>query len=116
MILNRSLRVVLALVLAFFIVSCAATPKQKQFMTLDTFNSMYKEYLDIYDTQPPSIQAEWKAKVDPYWKEASLAMNAYMAITDPDSTEGQRKLAIYKAVRNQALNLLLTYGVEIREE
>lgn len=114
--MRQKLRWIVVLLCIFVVVACAATPKQKQLLTLETFNGLYKQYLDEYDRQTPEIRAEWKADIDPYWKEASTAMDAYLAITDPKSTEAQKKLAIYNAAKNQALKLLLTYGVEIKEE
>ena len=104
------------LVALLLLVACATTPKQKQLLTLETFNSVYEQYLDIYDTQTDATKAEWKVKVDPYWKNASAAIDAYMAIADPSSTDAQKKLAIYTAAKNQALKLLMTYGVEIKED
>lgn len=112
----RKLRWVAVLLCIFLVGACSATPKQKQLLTLETFNGVFKQYLDVYDRQPESIQQEWKKDIDPYWAEASLAMNAYMAISDPTSSDAQKKLAIYNAAKNQALKLLLTYGVEIKEE
>ena len=104
------------LLLIILLVACAATPKQKQLLTLEAFNGVYVQYLDEYDRQPPSVQADWHKKIDPYWAEASKAIDAYLTITDPASTEAQTKLAIYNAAKNQALKLLLTYGTEIKEE
>jgi len=112
---RQEVLVIVGLMLGIFM-ACAMTPMQKQLMTLDTFNGIYRQYLDEYDRQPASVKENWKEQIDPYWKEASLAMNAYMAVSDPDSTEAQKKLAIYSAAKNQALKLLLKYGVEIKED
>lgn len=112
---RQEVLVIVALMLGI-LMACAMTPMQKQLMTLQTFNGIYTQYLDEYDIQPPSVQSNWKEQIDPYWKEASLAMNAYMAISNPESTEAQTKLAIYLAAKNQALKLLLKYGVEIKED
>ena len=100
----------------FFIIACASTPTQKRLMTVSTFNSIYKQYLDEYDKQPVTIQEKWKVEIDPYFAEASLAMDAYLAITDPTSTDAVKQLAIYKAAKDQAIRLLFTYGIKIKEE
>lgn len=113
---RRLFIIVVAVLLCVVFVACASTPKQKQLLSIETFNGLYKQYLDEYDRQPDEIRAEWKVKIDPYWREASLAIDAYLAITDPASTEAQKKMAIYNAAKNQALRLLMTYGIEIKEE
>ena len=105
---------VLFVVLLLF--ACAGTPTQQRLMTADTFNSMYKQYLDSYDMQSVTIQQEWKVKIDPYWAEASAAMDSYLTITDPSSTDAQRQLEIYKLAKDQAIRLVFTYGITIKEE
>lgn len=106
----------LMIVLCLFLLACATTPKQKQLLTIETFNGIYKQYLDVYDRQPENIKAEWKKDIDPYWQEASTAIDAYMAISDPASTEAQKKIAIYNAAKNHAIKLLLKYGIKIKED
>ena len=106
---------VIAVVLAF-VIGCASTPKQKSLLTIETFNGIYKQYLDEYDRQSDDVQKKWKEQIDPYWKEASQAIGAYLKITDPNSSEAQKKIALYNVARNHAVRLLLTYGIEIKEE
>ena len=113
--LNLKLSLI-ALLSIFIIASCATTPKQSQLLTIETFNGMYKQYLDEYDKQPEEIQDKWKREVDPYWAEASQAISEYLKVSNPDSTEAEKKLAIYSAAKNHALKLLIKYGVEIKEE
>lgn len=115
--LRHSIIETLALVLALFIVfACATTPKQKQLMTIETFNSMYKQYLDEYDKQTPEVQAKLKANVDPLWATASDAIKVYAKIKDPTSITAVEKSNIYTTALNDALKLLITYGIEIKEE
>jgi len=113
---RRAVKVLIAIFAMVLVLSCAMTPKQKQLMTFETFNSVYKQYLDAYDRQDDATKAKWKAEIDPYWKDASAAVDAYMAFSDPTTTDAQAKLAIYNAAKKEALRLLLTYGVEIKEE
>ncbi len=103
-------------VMLLLICSCATTPKQKQVLALDTFNGLYEQYLDEYDRQPEAIQAKWRDDIDPYWAEASLAIDSYVKLTNPDTPEGERKMKLYEVARDHALRLLITYGVEIKEE
>lgn len=112
----RKFRWVMVVLCVFLVTACASTPKQKQLLTIETFNGIYKQYLDEYDRQTPEVKAEWKKDIDPYWKEASKAMDAYLAFTDPSSTDAQKQVTLYNAAKNQALKLLLKYGVEIKEE
>lgn len=115
--LRHSLVETLALVLALFIVfACATTPKQKQLLAIDTFNGLYKKYLDIYDQQTPKIQAEWRDKIDPEWKAASDAIKEYASIKNPISVTAQEKASIYTTALSTATKLLLKYGVDIKEE
>jgi len=113
---HLNLKLLVIALLSIFIVSCATTPKQSQLLTIETFNGMYKQYLDEYDKQPEETQIKWKVEVDPYWAEASQAITEYLKISDPSSTEAEKKLAIYSAAKNHALKLLIKYGVEIKEE
>jgi len=106
--------VILALV--FIIISCAGTPVQRRLEVADTFNSIYEQYLDAYDRQSVTIQQKWKVEIDPLFAEASAAMGAYLAVTDPSSSEADRHLAFYTAAKDQAVRLLLTYGIKIRED
>jgi len=111
----------IGIILALFFVvgmvaGCAGTPTQNRLMAADTFNSIYKQYLDSYDRQPVTIQQKWKVEIDPYFAEASLAMGAYMAITDPLNSDAQKQLAIYEASKDHAIRLLFTYGITIKEE
>lgn len=92
------------------------TVKQRQLSTLDNFNFAYSQYLNLYDKQTPAVKAEWKANIDPYWKEASKAIDAYMIFTDPNSTEAQNKLMVYETAIRTAKDLLLKYGVTIKEK
>jgi len=99
-----------------FTIACAGTPTQNRLMTADTFNSIYEQYLDAFDRQSGTTQQKWMVEIDPLFAEASAAMGAYMAITDPSSSNAANQLAIYEAARDQAVRLLLTYGIEIKEE
>lgn len=112
----RKTRWIAVLLCVILVMACSATPKQKQLLALETYNGLFVQYLDTYDKQTPEVKAEWHRDIDPYWHEASKAMDAYLAISDPSSTEAQKKLAIYNAAKGQALRLLLTYGIEIKEE
>jgi len=118
--MKRKLKFAGIILALFFVVGmvagCAGTPIQNRLMTASTFNSVYKQYLDSYDRQPVTIQQKWKVEIDPYFAEASAAMGAYIAITDPLSSDAQKQLAIYEASKNQAVRLLFTYGVKIKEE
>jgi hypothetical protein len=113
----KKLSLIPAIIVIFALISCGGmTPKQQQLTTLGTFNGIYKQYLDEYDLQSSTVQAEWKADIDPVWKEASRAMDEYLAITDPNSTEAQQKLALYTAIKDHALALLFKYGITIKEK
>lgn len=107
------LLVVLSLIL---VSSCATTPVRNQLLTLDTFNNIYEQYLNAYDQQMPEVKAKWKAEIDPYWLDASVAIDAYVAFTDPTTPDAQKKLALYKAAKDQAVKLLFKYGIEIKEK
>ncbi len=115
MLRKSNLNWVLVLV-CLFLVSCSSTPKQKQLLTVETFNSVFKQYLDAYDRQPDSVKAKWKEDIDPHWKTASEAVGIYADMADPTTIEAKDKLAIYEAAKTTAIKLLLTYGVEIKEE
>lgn len=114
--MKRNFKYISVFFVLLMFVACAGTAIQNRLMTADTFNSIYKQYLDAYDRQPVTIQQEWKVKVDPLFAEASLAMGAYLAITDPSSSEATKKLEMYKAAKDQAVRLLFTYGITIKEE
>lgn len=102
--------------IAALLVSCAGTPTQNRLMLSDSFNSIYEQYLDAYDRQSGTIQQKWMVEIDPLFAEASAAMGAYMRITDPLSTDAQKQLALYTAAKDQAVRVLLTYGIKIKEE
>lgn len=114
--LRHDLAMIFAMLLAIIALSCATTPKQKQLMTIDSFNSVYERYLNTYDQQNPVVQAEWKEKVDPLFKTASDAVKAYAKIKDPTSLTAQEKSEVYTQALNKAFEILLTYGVDIKEE
>jgi len=115
--LRREIKETLIFVLLLFIVfACGTTPKQKQLMAIDTFNSMYKQYLDNYDRQSPEMQAQLKEVVDPLWKTASDAIKVYAKIQDPTSPTAVEQASIYTTALNSALSLLVQYGIEIKEE
>jgi hypothetical protein len=118
--MSRKLKFI-GIILALFLVigmvaGCAGTPTQNRLMTADTFNSIYEQYLDSYDRQSGTTQQKWKVEIDPLFAEASAAMGAYTAITDPSSSDAQKQLEIYKAAKDQAVRLLFTYGIKIKEE
>ena len=109
--------IILALCLVIgMMAGCAGTPIQNRLMASDTFNSIYEQYLNAYDRQSGTTQQKWKVDIDPLFAEASAAMGAYMAITDPSSSDATKQLEIYKAAKDQAVRLLFTYGIEIKEE
>ena len=114
--LRHDLLMIAVMILAIVAFSCATTPKQKQLMSIETFNGLYKQYLDEYDRQPLDIQAKWKADIDPLWATASDAIKSYAKIKDPTSLTAVEKSEAYTTALNQALKILLTYGVEIKEE
>ena len=66
---------------------CATTPKQKQLITIESFNSIYKQYLDEYDAQPISVRQRWKKNVDPYWETASDAIKLYIESRNINSAD-----------------------------
>ena len=109
--------IILALCLVIgMMAGCAGTPIQNRLMASDTFNSIYEQYLNAYDRQSGTTQQKWKVDIDPLFAEASAAMGAYMAITDPSSSDATKQLEIYKAAKDQAVRLLFTYSIEIKEE
>ena len=111
-----SSKIVLLVICFILMLGCATTPKQKQLLTIDSFNDIYKQYLDAYDLQPPTVKAKWKEDIDPLFKTASDAIKAYAKISDPTSLEAKDKSAIYVKAINTAKTLLITYGVTIKEE
>ena len=102
--------------IAIVALSCATTPKQKQLMAIDTFNSMYKQYLDQYDRQSDEMKTQLKETVDPLWKSASDAIKVYAKIKDPTSITAVEQASIYTTALNNALQILIQYGIEIKEE
>lgn len=114
--MKRKLKnVFVILVTVIVLIGCGLTVKQRQLSTIDTFNMAYKQYLDLYDKQTPEIQKEWKDNIDEYWRTASKAIDAYFAFSNPNSDEAQKKLIIYETSFKTAKDLLLKYGVTIKE-
>ena len=107
--------------LALAFASCAMfsgrtlTPKQEYIEALTLFNSVYRTYLDQYDLASPTVQAQWKAKIDPVMKKASRALNVWrMALVQgEDATVSEWE---FRNLKNEALALLFEYGILKIEE
>jgi len=97
---------ILMVLLIFFLSACAgmtakkdASPSEKYLATLTEFNEIWEDYLDQYDLQTPAVKADWKAKIDPWFRRANVSLKAWAtAISDGLSpAEKIREFEKYKA-------------------
>lgn len=92
------------------------TPEQQYIEARALFNSVYKSYLDTYDTMPASVQEEWKEKIDPKMKDASSTLKAWKKALS-EGVDPSTKASLYKALKNEIFTLLFKYEIlKIEEE
>ena len=117
---GKIIYLVMAVVLIFSLSSCITTPEGEQtgetrYLTASRwFNDNYKQYLDMYDSMCCETKAKWKAEIDPLFKTASDALDAWGAVIgtgDADNAEDT-----YMALKSQLLLKLIEIGIiEIEE-
>ena len=91
------------------------TPEQQYIEARALFNSVYKSYLDTYDTMPPSVQEEWKEKIDPRMKDASDALKAWGKALN-EGIDPTTKASLFKILKDKAFALLFEYEILKIEE
>ena len=93
------------------------TPEQRYIEARVLFNSVYKTYLDTYDTMPGTVQAKWKERIDPRMKDASAALGAWkVVLAGEEIGDPATKEAAYRFLKNKALALLFEYEILKIEE
>ena len=98
-----------------FIVGCAMTAKQKYNMVYGMHTRLIGDYLDEYDKQLPEIKAIWKAEIDPVVRSLDDAMIAVDVAYLANLVDYPSKRAAYFAIEDQLWDLLVKYGVNIKE-
>ena len=118
-IFRKRIVVAFAVVLAMvMMVSCGGmqnlTPKQKYYVTQMTFNDIVEQYIAQAKIQPESVKVNLRKYVNPVIKEARDALKIYKTSIGTSSETSNRDL--YIAVLDKLTDLMLKYGITIKEE
>ena len=88
-------------------------PKEVYHEALKWYNFNLEQYLDYYDAAPESIQMKWKTNIDPWFKKADKALEAWKSVLDAPGE--QEKIEVWISIKNELVMLLISQGI-ITEE
>ena len=115
MVILKRIAPIMVLVLALsFIAGCAAfksgaTNEERYYAALKWFNDNYEEYLDLYDTMPATVKADWKSSYHPIFDHGDLALKAWSAVLGTETAEGKER--VWLTFKKEIIKALFTLGI-----
>jgi hypothetical protein len=85
--------------------SCAS--QKAAYVTASTeFNLVLESYLDMYDQQDEATQAYWKKEIDPKFRIADAALDAWAVSLKLGNFDDLSKRREFKKAKNELLEIL----------